>query len=40
MSKETIADGKYVELVYIVIDQRSKAVLTRVLPLKAENPAT
>lgn len=30
MSKETIADGKYVELVYIVIDQKTNAVLTRV----------
>jgi len=30
MSTETIADGKYVELVYIVIDQKNNAVLTRV----------
>ena len=30
MSKESIADGKYVELTYIVIDQRTNAVLTRV----------
>lgn len=30
MSKDTIANGKYVELVYNVIDQRSNAVLTRV----------
>lgn len=30
MSKQTIADGKYVELTYNVIDQRSNAVLTRV----------
>ncbi len=30
MSKDTIASGKYVELVYNVIDQNSNAVLTRV----------
>ena len=30
MSKEIIASGKYVELVYIVIDQKSAKVLTRV----------
>ena len=30
MSKETIADGKYVELTYKVIDQSSGGVLTRV----------
>ena len=30
MSTDTIANGKYVELVYIVIDQKSRAVLTRV----------
>lgn len=30
MSTDTIADGKYVELTYNVIDQRSNAVLTRV----------
>ena len=30
MSKDTIANGKYVELVYNVIDQNSNAVLTRV----------
>ena len=30
MSKDVIADGKYVELTYIVIDQKSRAVLTRV----------
>jgi len=30
MSNETIADGKYVELTYKVIDQKSGAVLTQV----------
>ncbi len=30
MSTDTIANGKYVELTYIVIDQKSNAVLTRV----------
>jgi FKBP-type peptidyl-prolyl cis-trans isomerase SlyD len=30
MSTETITNGKYVELTYNVIDQRSRAVLTRV----------
>ena len=30
MSKETIEDGKYVELTYKVIDQKSGAVLTQV----------
>lgn len=30
MNKETIADGKYVELTYKVIDQKSGAVLTQV----------
>ncbi|HKJ51179.1 MAG TPA: peptidylprolyl isomerase [Gammaproteobacteria bacterium] len=30
MSEETIADGKYVELTYKVIDERSGAVLTQV----------
>jgi len=30
MSDETIADGKYVELTYKVIDQKSGAVLTQV----------
>lgn len=30
MSTEIIADGKYVELAYIVIDQKNNAVLTRV----------
>lgn len=30
MGKETIADGKYVELTYKVIDQRSGSVLTQV----------
>ena len=30
MTKETIADGKYVELTYKVIDQKSGAVLTMV----------
>jgi FKBP-type peptidyl-prolyl cis-trans isomerase SlyD len=30
MSKETIADGKYVELTYKVIDQKSGGVLTQV----------
>ena len=30
MSKETIVDGKYVELTYKVIDQKSGAVLTQV----------
>lgn len=30
MSTDKIANGKYVELVYIVIDQKSNAVLTRV----------
>ncbi len=30
MSKETITDGKYVELTYKVIDQKSGAVLTQV----------
>ncbi len=30
MSTDTIADGKYVELIYNVIDERSRAVLTRV----------
>ncbi len=30
MEKETIADGKYVELTYKVIDQKSGAVLTQV----------
>ena len=30
MSKETIADGKYVELTYKVIDQKSGGVLTQI----------
>ncbi len=30
MSTDTIANGKYVELTYIVIDQKTNAVLTRV----------
>ena len=30
MSNDAIANGKYVELTYIVIDQKSNAVLTRV----------